>query len=220
MNLKFDEKLPIKLAVSTINNVVVTEDDTAFEKLQACTQNYFAENSGKEIGQIKGVQIARDFFRAIGVDPTKRRPSSEALLRRAVKNKPLYTVNTLVDIGNWCSLDFLLPICVYDADKTGRSIEIRRGKQDEFYEGINRQPVHLDGRYVLADEQGPFGSPITDSVRTSVDLGTNKVYLIIFAPDYYDQELLSSQATLFNNRVLEICGGSIESQIIVPEPVI
>ena len=57
----------------------------------------------------------RAMYRRTGLDPTKRRPSSEALLRRVRKGEPLPRINSLVDVCNWCSLEFQLPYGLYQS---------------------------------------------------------------------------------------------------------
>ncbi|MDA1185968.1 MAG: hypothetical protein O2930_15165 [Acidobacteria bacterium] len=47
----------------------------------------------------------RTMYRRVGLDPTKRRPSSEALLRRVSKGDALPRINSMVDVCNWCSLE-------------------------------------------------------------------------------------------------------------------
>ncbi|MBN2357291.1 hypothetical protein JXO59_14340 [candidate division KSB1 bacterium] len=184
---------------------------TAFDRLQHCAEQYRLKHRDYAISEVPGVSWGRAFFHAIGIDPTKRRPSSEALLHRALKGKDLYTVNSLVDVGNWCSLDFLLPICVYDAEKIIGDIHVRIGRTGESYAGINGQEVHLADRYVIADETGPFGSPITDSLRTAVGTGTRRALLMIFAPEYYDAHSLRQNMDIFAARAMDICGGSMVS---------
>ena len=202
--------LPVKLAIIFMNGVKVDSGPAAYGQINQLAQSYYAKYLDTPISQVPGVQHARSFFRAIGIDPTKRRPSSEALLNRAVKNKGLYSVNSLVDVGNWCSLDFLLPICVYDADKISGQVSIRTGREGEFYIGLNNNEVHLHDRYCIADELGPFGSPKTDSQRTAVSTGTRNTVLIIFAPGDYDPKRLRQQAGTFAKRVLDICGGAVD----------
>ena len=124
-------------------------------------------------------------------------------------------MNSLVDVGNWCSLDYLLPICVYDKDKIFGNVTIRKGKENESYTGLNRREVNLHNRYVISDETGPFGSPMTDSTRTAVTLNTAKVILVIFAPEDYDTELLTKQSETFVERAKMICGGSLKSMDII-----
>ena len=201
--------LEVQLAVIEVKDVHVTNEKTAFERLKECAASYSSEHQGKSVGSVAEIQAARRLFRAIGIDPTRRRPSSEALLHRALKGKPFHSVNSLVDVGNWCSLDFLLPVCVYDHDKIVGGVTIRRGKDEESYIGLNNRTVNLHHRYVISDEKGAFGSPITDSLRTAVDEQTKRAILVIFAPVDYDSQLLRSRADIFTKRTIDICGGHL-----------
>ena len=207
--------LQVKLAVALTGGLTITQDDSAYAQLVAQGSRYREQYPDTPPGQIPGINNARSFFRAIGLDPTKRRPSSEALLQRALKDKGFHQVNTLVDTGNWCSLDFLLPICVYDADKIQGGVEFRMGRENEFYLGHNHNEVHLFGRYCVADEQGPFGSPITDSVRTAVDTGTKNAVLLIFAPKNYPDQDLAANLDIFIQRTGHICGGTLIEKIMI-----
>jgi DNA/RNA-binding domain of Phe-tRNA-synthetase-like protein len=199
---------PAQLGIALIENVSVTPETRAFERLIACARKYQQEFSGKSPGEIEQVQTARRLFRAIGIDPTRRRPSSEALLNRALKNKGLSGVNNLVDVGNWCSLEFLLPLCIYDATKIAGPVTVRQGQNDDEYEALNQRRVNLHGRYLLADQHGAFGSPMTDSLRTAVDWATGSAILGIWAPLDFHATQLEKHLTVFCERVLEYCGGS------------
>ena len=65
--------------------------------------------------------------RRVGIDPTKTRPSNEALLRRVLKGEALYRVNTLVDALNLASLRHQLPFGLYDAARLRPPVLLRRG---------------------------------------------------------------------------------------------
>ncbi len=163
--------------------------------------------AGQTIAQIPGAQNARRLFRTIGMDPTHRRPSSEALLRRALKNKSMPSINPLVDIGNWCSLEFLLPICIYDADAITGQVRPEIGTAHDQYKALNGELLNFNRRFILKDDHGPFGSPITDSVRTAVTLETHHILLGIFAPRDYPIAELREKLDVFLQRVKQICGG-------------
>lgn len=203
--------LPAQAAVIQIDNIHVDTEQTAFQRLSACADGYQRRYAGRTIGEVEGIQAARQLFHAIGVDPTKRRPSSEALLQRALKGKDLYSVNSLVDVGNWCSLDFLLPIGIYDAEKIQGNVTIRTGTPVDEYLALNSRTISLHNRYVLVDGIGAFGSPMTDSQRTAVDLTTRTAALVLYAPEAYDSDKLKGQTKLFAQRVLDLCGGSLIS---------
>jgi DNA/RNA-binding domain of Phe-tRNA-synthetase-like protein len=128
------------------------------------------------------VQAVRAMYRRVGLDPTRTRPSSEALLRRVRRGDPFPRVNTLVDVVNWCSLEFQLPYGTYDRARVRGAITLRLGADGEEYAGIRKDTVHVAGRLVLADDDGPFGNPTSDSARTMVTAATTEALVVIYAP--------------------------------------
>ncbi len=124
----------------------------------------------------------RAMYWRVGIDPTKRRPSSEALLRRVLRGDSLPRVNTLVDVCNWCSLEFQLPYGLYDAQRLDGPVELRLGRPGEQYTGIRKDAVHVGERLTLADSIGAFGNPTSDSARTMVTPATRRALAVIFAP--------------------------------------
>ncbi len=133
----------------------------------------------------------RTMYKRIGLDPTKTRPSSEALLRRVRKGGALPRINSMVDVCNWCSLEFQLPYGLYDAARIdGDVVELRIGRDGESYPGIRKDEVHVAGRIALVDATGPFGNPTSDSARTMVTTATTRALLVVFAPkDTHDRRL-------------------------------
>src|ERR1044071_8811231 len=71
------------------------------------------------------VAAVRTMYKRVGLDPTKTRPSSEALLRRVRKGDSLPRINSLVDVCNWCSLEFQLPYGLYDAAHVEGDVDLR-----------------------------------------------------------------------------------------------
>jgi DNA/RNA-binding domain of Phe-tRNA-synthetase-like protein len=134
------------------------------------------------LGELPIVKAVRSIFHATGVDPTRYRPSSEALLRRAVKGKGLYFINSAVDVVNYFSLKTLLPMGLFDADRTNPPIEFRAGREGETYQGVGRDVLNLAGFPLLADADGPFGSAVSDSVRTGVTEKTTRLLWVTFVP--------------------------------------
>jgi DNA/RNA-binding domain of Phe-tRNA-synthetase-like protein len=118
----------------------------------------------------------------VGIDPTKTRPSSEALLRRVRKGDELPRINSLVDVINWCSLESQLPFGLYDLNHVRGDVTLRLGREGEEYAGIRKDVVHVGGRLTLADAEGPFGNPTSDSARTMVTTATSRALVVIFAP--------------------------------------
>ena len=148
----------------------------------------------------------RGLYRRFGIDPTKRRPSSEALLRRVRRGEPLPRVNALVDVCNWCSVESRLPFGLYDADQIHGVIECRRGRQGEAYSGIRKDDVHVGGRLVLSDQIGAFGNPSSDSVRTMITSSTTSAMVVVFAPLDVDSSIVASTVDTVTARVMQFIG--------------
>jgi DNA/RNA-binding domain of Phe-tRNA-synthetase-like protein len=150
----------------------------------------------------------RTMYKRVGLDPTKRRPSSEALLRRVRKGEPLPRINSMVDVCNWCSLEFQLPYGLYDAAHINGDVVIRLGLEGESYPGIRKDAVHVGGRITLADSEGPFGNPTSDSARTMVTTKTTHALLVVFAPVQIDTARLLHVLELTGARMREFTGGT------------
>jgi len=165
-----------------------------------------ARHAGRAPAEIEGLQAARRLYHAAGVDPTRTRPSSEALLRRVLKGQGLPRVSNAVDAGNELSLRLLLPIGLYDAAHIRGAAVLRLGREGEGYPGIRKEDVHLAGRLGLFDETGPFGSPTSDSPRTCVTDRTARLLLVVFAPGGHPRALLEEAGRLGRELFVRWCG--------------
>jgi DNA/RNA-binding domain of Phe-tRNA-synthetase-like protein len=143
-----------------------------------CAQKY----KDQPLGEIATVKKIRAIFHRSGLDPTRYRPSSESLLRRAVKAKGLYFINSVVDLINYFSLKMLCPMGLFDADLVKPPIVWRPGREGETYEGIGRDRLNLVNFPLLADSEGPFGSLVSDSMKTRVTETCTRIIWFTFAP--------------------------------------
>jgi DNA/RNA-binding domain of Phe-tRNA-synthetase-like protein len=159
-----------------LEDVTISEHDARLdEALQA------AEARARVTPPVDRIAVRRMYSRT-GLDPTRTRPSSEALLRRIRRGEGLPRVNSLVDVCNWCSMELQLPFGLYDLDRIDGDVELRLGRSGEAYAGIRKDVVHGDGRLVVADRQGPFGNPTSDSSRTMITGRTARALVVVFSP--------------------------------------
>ncbi len=152
------------------------------------------------------VAAVRTMYKRVGLDPTKTRPSSEALLRRVRKGDPLPRINSLVDVCNWCSLEFQLPYGLYDTAHVDEDVELRLGREGESYPGIRKDDVNVAGRLTLADARGPFGNPTSDSARTMVTTETISAMVVVFAPAEMERRRLVQVLDQTVARMIEFSG--------------
>lgn len=191
-----------------LEGIVVGDGGRAYERLAALASERGEAAAKVSIGQVEGIDAARRLYKSFGVDPTRHRPSSEALMRRARKGQELYRLNEVVDVGNWVSLEWLLPLGLYDRDRVvGNAPVVRVGAAGEEYEGIRKGPVHLGGRLCVADATGPFGSPTSDSARTSIGDTTTRVAAIVFGPADLDPSRVRAAGEALARRLEEFAAG-------------
>jgi len=196
-----DLRAIMSVGVSRFDKVIVV--DTTCQRIERVVSPDVA--MGKDLTGRIGMVRAR--YRQCGIDPTKARPSSEALPRRLRRGDPLPRINTLVDICNACSVQTLLPYGLYDLDRIIDAIELRLGQPEEAYPGIRKGMVHVEGRPALFDTDGPFGNPTSDSTRTMVTFKTCCALLVVYAPRLLDQSELRAVLDLTAERVVNAAGG-------------
>jgi DNA/RNA-binding domain of Phe-tRNA-synthetase-like protein len=126
------------------------------------------------------IAALRALYKALGKEPSRYRGSPEALLRRVRAGKELYRIHNVVDVVNLVSLATLLPIGLYDRARLAPPVLFRRGEPGEAYDGIGKESLNLDGLPVLADAEGPFGSPTSDSRRTMITEEAREIFAVVF----------------------------------------
>ena len=173
----------VRLGALEADNLHVAPADISLAKLmeEVCDRKR-REFTVESLAEAREIRLVRNMFREWDMDPSKYRPSSEALLRRVVQGKGLYRVSNVVDICNLGSIEVGWPFGCYDRSRICAPILLRHGIAGERYDGIGKKTWHLEGRPVLADPEGPFGSPISDSTRTMITESAREILVVIYAP--------------------------------------
>ncbi|MGR3763328.1 B3/B4 domain-containing protein [Rossellomorea sp. NS-SX7] len=171
-----------KIGVIHYHDIEVGESPQMLKgRLQLFQESIFFDLQEKNVTDISGVREWREVFKKTGKDPNRYRHSAEALYRRVKKQNYLSTINSAIDLNNFFSLQYEVPIGIYDLDQLkGNDIELRIGHSGETYTGLNGRENSLENLIIAADEEGPFGSPFVDSNRAPVGNGTSNAVQIIF----------------------------------------
>jgi DNA/RNA-binding domain of Phe-tRNA-synthetase-like protein len=159
-------------------------------------------------GEVGPADRARELYRRFGLDPTRVRPSSEALLRRMKKGESLPRINSLVDVANAMSVQLQVPVGLYDLDKVkGEELVIRLGGEGESYAGIGKEKVNVAGRICVADAEGPIGNPSADSARTMITTETERAAWIYFLPVLDDDiDRTAELVAVFGRGLIRVMG--------------
>ena len=139
--------------------------------------------SSSQIADIKKQPViiaTREAYKKCGKDPSRYRPSAEALRRRLLRGIPLYQIDTLVDLINLVSLRTGFSIGGFDADQiSGTSIELGIGKPGEAFEGIGRGELNIEGLPIYRDTVGGIGTPTSDHERTKMTINTTHILALV-----------------------------------------
>ena len=209
----------VRLGVMEAGPVAVGPAGSALkDEVAAESARLAARHAGRPPSEIAGLHPARALYRSFGIDPTRTRPSSEALLRRILAGKPFPEVNNAVDLANLCAVRFLLPLGLYDVAKLRGPVLFRRGGLGEAYAGIRKDEVHVAGRPCLVDDEGPFGNPTSDSLRTSVDATTRDLLLVVFAPADFPAEELDADLAWAADRAGRLLAGDAPVAVATARP--
>lgn len=208
--MEIEIKLPnVKLGVVEADGVRVAPAGEELTRLmdEVCSRKLH-EFTVETLAEAESTRAVRAMFRAWDMDPSKYRPSSEALLRRVVQGKGLYRVSNVVDIGNVVSIETGWPLGCYDRARIRPPVAFRHGTAGERYEGIGKRMWHLEDRPVLADPDGPFGSPISDSTRSMITETARNVLIVIYVPAGSPSPSIESPMARLAQRLSEFVGAA------------
>ena len=159
------------------------------------------------VKDISAIAATRRVYKACGKDPSRYRPSSEALIRRVLQGKQLYQIDTLVDLINLASITYGYSIGGFDAGKfSGDTLSLGVGREGEPYEGIGRGMLNIAGLPVYRDAIGGVGTPTSDNERTKMGLATRRLVALVNGYDG-NEETVRATAQLIRRLVERFCNG-------------
>lgn len=174
--------------------VVNTEHNAAlWSEIDTLAERFRAEHTTETIKQISGIGATRRVYKACGKDPSRYRPAAEALMRRIIQGKPLYRIDTLVDLVNLASIAYGYSIGGFDAGRfEGDTLTLGIGREGEPYEGIGRGMLNIAGLPVYRDAAGGVGTPTSDNERTKMTMETRHVLVLINGYDGDEGQVMAN----------------------------
>ncbi|MCW7079668.1 MAG: phenylalanine--tRNA ligase beta subunit-related protein [Candidatus Methanospirare jalkutatii] len=133
------------------------------------------------------LRIQRDFFWRMGVDPTKVRPASEALIRRILAGSGLPSISPVVDACNIASVKTLITFSAFDLERLSKEsgvlhLKVRFASEGEEVTLIGNRKRRLTGReLVLTDAEKVLCVYVHGDVEaTKVREDTKNVLLVAY----------------------------------------
>jgi DNA/RNA-binding domain of Phe-tRNA-synthetase-like protein len=204
----------LDVVVRCVRGVKVKPFDEELERLkqEVCSQvrrRYTLEG----LKDIPTIRAYRDFFWRIGIDPTKNRPASEALIRRILAGKPLPTINTLVDAYNLASILSEVALAAFDEDKLqSKEVVMRTAKKGETFLGIGmKEHITLQGGEIVLEDSTNLIAiyPYRDAERSKITEETKNAALVSCGVPGLSKEKLLQAADLAVKYVTRFCGGTL-----------
>ncbi|MDX8343284.1 B3/4 domain-containing protein [Rossellomorea sp. YZS02] len=184
-------------------------------RLQLFQESIFFDLHDKSVTELEGIAAWRDIFKKTGKDPNRYRHSAEALFRRVKKQNYLTTINSAIDLNNFFSLQYEVPIGIYDKDQlSGEQVALKVGDPGQTYTGLNGRENSLENLIVACDGNGPFGSPFVDSDRAPVGEETKNAVHIIFLKPSLSREESEKLTKSLMDMFISIHGGEGSFEVV------
>lgn len=163
----------------------------------------------------------RAAYRAFGAKPQRTPPSSEALLKRVLRDGALPPVNAIVDLYNAVSLRYALPVGGEDAAAYLGAPRLVRAVGTERFDTMQNGAVQTEmpepGEVVWCDDLGVTCRRWNwrQGTRTRIETSTTRAWFILEAlGPMPDEDLLRAGEELANGLRALSPGAGISSQLI------
>jgi DNA/RNA-binding domain of Phe-tRNA-synthetase-like protein len=171
----------IKLGCIACKIAVADSSPELLALIDARCKTMAAEMTVEHIHQNPAIADTRNAYKVLGKEPSRYRPSAEALMRRVLQGKGLYQVSNVVDLLNLVSIRHGFSIGGWDAERIDGPMTLGIGRADEPYTSIGRGDLNIEYFPVFRDAQGAFGTPTSDSERTMVRPETRHFLMVFYA---------------------------------------
>ncbi len=188
MKINIDDNLLNKLPEFSVIAYLMDVENNKTILVENILDNLKSDILIEEVTSNLKIKETRDGYKKLGKDPSHTRPACEALLRRVIKGIKLYSLGDLIDLGNILSVETKRSVCVVDADKVQGNVTIRVGYEGEHVDAINRGLINAFNLPVYVDDEGIFGSPTSDTLRTSVTNTTKRILVMIICFSNQEKE--------------------------------
>lgn len=204
----------IYLVAGIIRNSQVERENLKIAELKrAVYEEVRAKYNVEALKDNPVIRAYRDFYWKLGIDPTKIRPSGEALLRRVLRGNELPTINTAADAYNLASMKTMVPISGFDLDRINPPLNVRFAQNGESFFGIGMdKPVVLTQKMlVLADMMRIVCIyPYRDSEHTKITEKTRNIIIVGYGAPGVERQNVTEAVEMALTYIKTVSGGEIE----------
>lgn len=220
MQIQLNEQLLHKndaLKFGIIHYTKITVDESP-QMIKGRTRLYqeslYFDLANTPVTEITGVKEWRTTLKALGADPSRYRHSAESLYRQIAKENFLTPIQSAVDLNNFFSLQYEIPIGIYDVAKINGNVSVALGDDQTTYTALNGRDVTLRNMPHCQDEEGPFGSLYVDSKRTATSEETTEALQVFYLCPSMDEEEAQQLLTAAGKMFTQITGGDFQIAVL------
>ncbi len=205
------EKFEICVGIAEIRGVMQKGSDEISKEIADVAAEIKSRYNIDEVKEIRTIRMQRDFFWRMGIDPTKVRPASEALLRRILLNKGLPRVSPIVDAYNLASVETLLTFSAFDMERIDTPLSVRFSREGEAVTLIGNRRKELTGKeIVLCDSEKILCVYVHGDVEeTKVTNSTKNVLLAAYGIPGMSKEELKEGVIAASDYIKRFAGGEV-----------
>jgi DNA/RNA-binding domain of Phe-tRNA-synthetase-like protein len=208
-----EEYLGLEAQLIQIEGIEVEKSNPSLEDLKESVFERIRDRWDlEELKELTLFRAYRDFFWSMGVDPTKIRPASEALIRRVLRGREIPRINTLVDSYNLASIETGIPLAAFDRSKLEGKLLMRRAEEGESFLGIGMEDEMIleGGETVVADGEKLIAIyPYRDAESSKVTTSTKDVLLMVCGAPQVDRGVLTDAGNTAIDYIKKFCDGEI-----------
>ena len=167
------------------------------------------------VKDVSAFRAYRDFFWKVGIDPTKVRPASEALVRRILAGKAIPKINNVVDAYNLASVKTEIALAAFDRDRLKGELVMRQARPGEEFLGIGmREPTVLNGKEVVIQDSEKLVAiyPHRDAETSKVSQSTSNILILACGVPQIDISSLEVAKKVAASYIIRFCGGEAEQE--------
>lgn len=203
----------------TIKQVKIGKKNDVLEKRKADLVIAKKQITLEEIAAIPSIKGYQKLMHDTGTDFHKKRPSPEALLRRIVVGKPLYTINTAVDAYNLSVVESGIGLGGFNLDAVSEPVVLRFSRQGEKMHllGDDTDTTLREGQLVYADATQPITVDVNyrDIDATKITEKTKNVILFADGAPGLSEDKVISALKNGAKYIKEFAGGEISEVNVV-----
>lgn len=163
----------------------------------------------------------REAYSSFGVKPSKYNCACELLIRRVLKEGQVPRINGVVDLCNYLSLKYVVPVASYDMAGIKGGVEVGFARADEPFMGLYATEVEYPepGEVIYRDQEKALSRRWNwrQCEQAKVTLGTRDVLFTVEGVNRIPREVVEAAARELTIFTREFFGGAGNSYMLTVE---